>query len=391
MGNHSAIKVENLSKIYLLRQAQIDSNGNSVNEFTAVNNVSFEIKKGESVGIIGSNGSGKSTLLKMLAGVTIPTSGKVTIKGKVASILDIGAGFHSELSGRENIYLNGQIHGFSKKDIEEKFDEIVEFSGIEKFIDEPVKNYSNGMYLRLAFSIVVHLKFDVYLFDEVLGVGDDSFKMKVTEFFHQKLLNKNATVVLVSHNFHEIVNFSEKCFLINSGEIEAQGNPTDMIHRLKHYSFQKTADFLSNSNSFFKVIELAFFVNNIAVTSASIEDSISVRIHLERQSDVEIKIAIRVRDFLGNVVFATSYSNQLHEKVIEYDVITLTAVIPSLFFNKGTFTFDIVGLGADDKLLFSIVNAGEINISLGSFKEDFWLNNSFGPVRPFLDWKIESA
>ena len=221
MSDDIAIKVENLSKIYLLRRPHTDANGNFVNEYTALSNVSFEIKKGESVGIIGSNGSGKSTLLKILAGVTAPTSGKVTIKGKVASILDIGAGFHPELSGRENVFLNGQIHGFSKKEIQERFDEIVDFSGIKQFIDEPVKNYSNGMYLRLAFSIVVHMSFDVYLFDEVLGVGDDSFRVKVTEFFHQKLLNGNATVVLVSHNFHEIVNFSEKCFLINSGRLVA--------------------------------------------------------------------------------------------------------------------------------------------------------------------------
>jgi lipopolysaccharide transport system ATP-binding protein len=389
MSDDIAIKVENLSKIYLLRRPHTDVNGNSVNEYTALNNVSFEINKGESIGIIGSNGSGKSTLLKILAGVTAPTSGKVTIKGKVASILDIGAGFHPELSGRENVFLNGQIHGFSKKEIQERFDEIVDFSGIKQFIDEPVKNYSNGMYLRLAFSIVVHMSFDVYLFDEVLGVGDDSFRVKVTEFFHQKLLNRNATVVLVSHNFHEIVNFSEKCFLINSGKLESEGLPSDMIHRLKHYSFQQKANSLTNSNAYFKSINLSFLVDNIAVTTASIEDSISVRINLVRQSDEQVKIAIRVRDFLGNVVFVTSYPNQLHEEVVKCDIVNLTAVIPKFYFNKGTFTFDIVGISADDKILFSIVNAGEIDINSGSFKNDYWLNNSFGPVRPFLDWKIE--
>src|SRR5690606_19206903 len=131
--------------------------------------------KGENVGIIGPNGSGKSTLLKILAGVTKPTSGTVDINGRIASILDIGAGFHPELSGKENVFLNGQILGFAKSEIAPKYKEIVEFSGIGKYIDEPVKNYSNGMYLRLAFSIMVHLDFDIYLFDEVMSVGDAEF------------------------------------------------------------------------------------------------------------------------------------------------------------------------------------------------------------------------
>ena len=162
-----------------------------------------------------------------------------------------------------------------------------------------------------------------------------------------------------------------------------------MIHRLKHYSFQQKANSLTNSNAYFKSINLSFLVDNIAVTTASIEDSISVRINLVRQSDEQVKIAIRVRDFIGNVVFVTSYPNQLHEEVVKCDIVNLTAVIPKFYFNKGTFTFDIVGISADDKILFSIVNAGEIDINSGSFKNDYWLNNSFGPVRPFLDWKIE--
>lgn len=197
MNSDIAIKVENLSKCYTLRHAVKDADGNDTHEHWALKDVSFEIKKGESVGIIGPNGSGKSTLLKILAGVTKPTSGKVTIKGKVASILDIGSGFHPELSGRENVFLNGQIHGFTKNEIEAKFDEIVTFSGIEKFIDEPVKNYSNGMYLRLAFSIMAHLDFDVYLLDEVLSVGDAEFRERIKSRLTQFLDSK--TLIIVTH------------------------------------------------------------------------------------------------------------------------------------------------------------------------------------------------
>lgn len=199
MDNDVAIKVENLSKVFLLRQPQTDENGNVVYENWAIKDISFEIKKGSSVGIIGPNGSGKSTLMKILAGVTQPTSGKISIRGKVASILDIGAGFHPELNGRENVFLNGQIHGFSKKEIERKFDDIVTFSGIEKFIDEPVKTYSNGMYLRLAFSIMAHLDFEVYLLDEVLSVGDQEFQnqclLKIRE-----INSTGKTFLIIHHN-----------------------------------------------------------------------------------------------------------------------------------------------------------------------------------------------
>ncbi len=204
MQSNIAISVKNLSKKYPLRQIQTDEIGNPINEFWALKGVSFEIKKGDSIGIIGQNGSGKSTLLRILAGATKPTSGNVEIKGNVASILDIGAGFHTELSGRENVFMSGQsLLGCSKKEIENVFDEIVAFSGIGEFIDEPIKHYSSGMYLRLAFSIMAHLDFDVYLFDEVLGVGDAAFREKCLEKI-QQLSHQQKTFLLISHNMGEI-------------------------------------------------------------------------------------------------------------------------------------------------------------------------------------------
>lgn len=229
-----AIKVENLSKVFPLRQAQVDDHGNSIHEYWALKDVSFEIKKGESVGIIGPNGSGKSTLLKILAGITKPTSGKVSIRGKVASILDIGAGFHPELSGRENVYLNGQIHGFTKKEIEVKFNEIVAFSGIEKFIDEPVKNYSNGMYLRLAFSIMAHLDFDVYLLDEVLSVGDEEFREKIIQLI--KSWDDQKTLVIVTHDFYQIETLFDRVISFNNKKvIESLNKPTPIERLLNNY------------------------------------------------------------------------------------------------------------------------------------------------------------
>lgn len=196
MNSDIAIQVEDLSKCYTLHHPILDGEGSVTRELWALNAVSFEIRKGESVGILGPNGSGKSTLLKILAGVTKPSAGKVTIRGRVASILDVGAGFHPELSGRENVFLNGQLLGFSRKEIEARLDEILEFSGIDRFIEEPVKNYSNGMYLRLAFSIMAHLDFDVYLLDEVLSVGDAAFRNKISQKFNEL---KDKTVVYAFH------------------------------------------------------------------------------------------------------------------------------------------------------------------------------------------------
>lgn len=226
MNDSIAIKVENVSKKYILQHPQKDKEGNETNELLALNNISFEIKKGERVGIVGSNGSGKSTLLKILAGVTKPTSGKVTMDGRVASILDIGAGFHPDLSGKENIFLNGQLLGFTKNEIAEKYIDIVVFSGIEKFIEEPVKNYSNGMYLRLAFSIMIHLDFDIYLLDEVMGVGDTEFQIKVNHYLEEQNKKKSVTYIFVSHNLTELnANCTSFCLLEN-GKIKNMGSKT---------------------------------------------------------------------------------------------------------------------------------------------------------------------
>lgn len=240
MEENISIKVENVSKIFPLRHPRKGEDGREIYEHTALENISFEIKKGESVGIIGSNGSGKSTLLQILAGITKPTSGSVQICGKVASILDIGTGFHPELSGRENIYLNGQVHGFSRKEIERKIDEIIQFSEIENFIDEPVKNYSNGMYLRLAFSIMIHLDFDVYLFDEVMNVGDVSFREKSNRKL-KELQQSNKTFLFVSHQLSELED--KDLFLhLEKGVLKQQSHQVDVLRAYVESTLIKNDD-----------------------------------------------------------------------------------------------------------------------------------------------------
>lgn len=205
--------------------------GDESEEFWALKDVNFEIKQGERVGIIGRNGAGKSTLLKILSRITEPTTGKIFIKGRVASLLEVGTGFHPELTGRENIFLNGAILGMSRNEIKSKFDEIVEFSGIEKFLDTPVKRYSSGMYVRLAFSVAAHLDPEILVVDEVLAVGDAEFQKKCLGKMQDINANRGRTVLFVSHNMIAVRNLCNKGILINNGNLIAADEIDNVVDR----------------------------------------------------------------------------------------------------------------------------------------------------------------
>ncbi|MBU1997155.1 MAG: ABC transporter ATP-binding protein, partial [Candidatus Omnitrophica bacterium] len=194
-------------------------------EFWAVNDVSFEIKKGDCFGIIGPNGSGKTTLLKLLNGIFMPDKGKIEINGKIGALIQVGAGFHPLLSGRENIYINGAILGMTKKEIDKKFDEIVEFSEIEEFLDAPVKHYSSGMFVRLGFAIAVHCEPDILLIDEILAVGDRDFSLKCYQKINE-IRKSGVSIILVSHNEYIIREQTSKCLYINKGYKRFEG-PSD--------------------------------------------------------------------------------------------------------------------------------------------------------------------
>jgi lipopolysaccharide transport system ATP-binding protein len=197
-------------------------------EFWAIDNVSFEVKRGECLGMIGSNGAGKSTLLKLLNGVIPPDKGRITIRGKVGALIELGAGFHPMLTGRENIYVNGAILGLSKKELDHKFDEIVAFAELDEFIDMPVKFYSSGMHVRLGFAIAAHLRPDILLIDEVLAVGDNSFRAKCTRQIGQSLAGGTA-VFFVSHNMNEIVRVCDKVLWIERGRIVQDGDASNAV------------------------------------------------------------------------------------------------------------------------------------------------------------------
>src|SRR5437660_7097550 len=197
--------------------------------FWALRNVSFDVKRGEVLGIIGSNGAGKSTLLKILNRITEPSIGGVDIYGRVGALLEVGTGFHPELTGRENIFLNGAILGMTRAEIKRKFDEIVAFAEVERFLDTPVKRYSSGMYVRLAFAVAAHLDPEILLIDEVLAVGDAEFQKKCLAKMEDVAANEGRTVIFVSHNMDAVYHLCSRCILLKQGEIAKTGNATDVV------------------------------------------------------------------------------------------------------------------------------------------------------------------
>jgi lipopolysaccharide transport system ATP-binding protein len=201
---------------------------NSRNGFWALRDVSFQLHHGQTLAIIGENGAGKSTLLKILSRITQPTAGKARVFGRLASLLEVGAGFHPEFSGRDNIYLNGTMLGFSKKEIRGKFDEIVDFSGLERFIDVPVKNYSSGMYIRLAFSVAANLNPEIVILDEVIAVGDAAFKKKCFERM-DAIIKQGHTTIMVNHEMAHVRRMSHLCLWLRQGQVEMFGLTREVV------------------------------------------------------------------------------------------------------------------------------------------------------------------
>ena len=201
----------------------------TIEEFWALKNVTFQIKQGDRVGIIGRNGAGKSTLLKILSRVVHPTEGRITMEGKIASLLEVGTGFHPELTGRENIYLNGVILGMTRKEVQKKFDEIVAFSEIDKFLDTPVKRYSSGMFVRLAFSVAVHMEPDILIVDEVLAVGDTQFQKKSSAKMESISRDEGRTILFVSHNMPAMTKLCPTSIYLEGGTIKNIGNTEEIV------------------------------------------------------------------------------------------------------------------------------------------------------------------
>jgi lipopolysaccharide transport system ATP-binding protein len=242
LSDETVISLDSVSKRYFLRSHRPDDLKTAIlhlpsilkkeygkRPFMALNNISFTVKRGESLGVIGPNGSGKSTLLKIMADLARPTTGKIEVQGRISALLELGAGFHPQISGRENAVLNAVLLGLSRKEAEEAMPDIIAFSELGDFIDEPMRTYSSGMYVRLGFSVAVHVCPDVLLVDEVLAVGDTEFQQKCFKHI-EKLQAKGVTIVLVSHDLNSVMRFCSRAILLQHGQLQVQGEAQPVVH-----------------------------------------------------------------------------------------------------------------------------------------------------------------
>jgi lipopolysaccharide transport system ATP-binding protein len=353
------IKVEDLSKQYRLGQIGTGSLSHDINRWWhqirgkddpylkigetndrtqkgnsdyvwALKDINFEIKKGETWGVVGKNGAGKSTLLKLLSRVTAPTTGSIKYKGKMASLLEVGTGFHGELTGKENIFLNGAILGMRKHEIQSKLDEIIEFAGIEKYIDTPVKRYSSGMYVRLAFAVAAHLDTDILILDEVLAVGDASFQRKCLGKMNDAAVNQGKTVLFVSHNLSQVQGLCKKGLFMENGGLKSTG---DIQKIISEYTFGENNGSVIDLTTFFKK-ELA--QHNLKFKKLIILNNLAT---LKEGDALKLSLDFEVVTALKNVQIFTSLKDSNGSVLVE---VQSTATYPNLNIdNTGMHTINV--------------------------------------------------
>jgi ABC-type polysaccharide/polyol phosphate transport system ATPase subunit len=282
--------------------------GDEIEEFWALRGVDIEIARGEVVGIVGGNGAGKSTLLKILSRITEPSEGRVIISGRVASLLEVGTGFHPELSGRENIFLNGAILGMTHAEIRRKFDEIIDFAGVEKFLDTPVKRYSSGMYVRLAFAVAAHLEPEILVVDEVLAVGDAEFQKKCLGKMGD-LSNGGRTVLFVSHNLEAVRTLCSRALLLQGGR-KIYDDHTDLVIDAHLHQDKKTARLESYREQKYKnTFELESITWTRSVLNESGKESIVIELNVTTRDDLERELALIIEDCNQKPIFTTHLSD----------------------------------------------------------------------------------
>jgi len=374
----------------------------SQEDFWALKDVSFEVKQGDRIGIIGRNGAGKSTLLKILSRITEPTTGSIRIKGRVASLLEVGTGFHPELTGRENIFLNGAILGMGRVEIKKKFDEIVDFAEIEKFLDTPVKRYSSGMYVRLAFAVAAHLEPEILIVDEVLAVGDAQFQKKCLGKMEDVSAKEGRTVLFVSHNMATISSLCQRCFLLDAGKLIKMGQTSDVI--LEYFS-QGTASPASFDYTFYGKLIGDDFVKLLAGSVVGPDGNFCTEVDITQP----IKIIMKYQIFKvencectpnfhfqaadGSYVFVSTPIKMEQHSPGVYEAI---CHIPGNLLNEGTF---FVGLAMttypgtkirffDQQALSFHVRDPIENVPTRGGTD--YAGPMPGIIRPLLEWQIRS-
>ncbi len=416
-----AIKVENISKAYRigLKEQRHDTlgaamaawvrsplrnfkklkslsnfnNHDDADIFWALRDISFEVRKGEVLGIIGKNGAGKSTLLKILSRITEPTSGRIEIYGRVASLLEVGTGFNPELTGRENVYLNGTILGMTKKEIDVKFDEIIAFSGVEKFIDTPVKRYSSGMKVRLAFSVAAHLDPEILIIDEVLAVGDAEFQKKCLGKMQDLSGKQGRTVLFVSHDMSAVQRLCSKSLLLQNGNILIQ----DFTEKVISFYFNPGNSIIANisEKSLIGLLKVEIINSQFEIVkSVDITSKIGVKIYYRINTDQETSytMGINIYDELGGHLF-TSHDVEFANRNIFFKKGDYSCVvwIPENLLAEGIFRVSIASMSYNpyivhfhelDAISFFIVDMIDGTSARGNYT-----GKMPGQLRPLLKWE----
>ena len=393
------IKVENLSKQYTIGAATHNTLRDAVGgffrrgatteaqTFNALDGVSFNANEGETLGIIGSNGAGKSTLLKILSRITKPTTGTAEIRGRVGSLLEVGTGFHNELSGRENIYLNGAILGMKKAEIERKFAEIVEFSEIEKFLDTPVKHYSSGMYMRLAFSIAAHLEPEVLIIDEVLAVGDINFQRKCLGKMDE-VSRSGRTVLFVSHNLGSLAQICKTGLLLHKGRLISQGPIAGVIN--EYLAFAQT-------EKQFKLDELDSR-KEMQITEASISNSGGhVTSEVAHDEDFFLDFRVSIQRLVPGALYCVALLNRNKERVFSEikpvdefaplnDSLRLRYTVPKGFIAPNNYSFHISIFFPNGEFIDKLSDVCPFSVvDIGS---ELSIYRDYGFVQARSEWRI---
>jgi len=368
----------------------------------ALRDINFEVKQGEVLGIIGKNGAGKSTLLKLLSRVTSPTTGNIKAKGRIASLLEVGTGFHEELTGRENIFLNGAILGMSKAEIRSKLDEIIAFSGTERYIDTPVKRYSSGMRVRLAFAVAAHLDPEILIVDEVLAVGDAEFQSKAIGKMQDISKGGGRTVLFVSHNMKTIRQLCENSILLHNGQLSMYAKTDDIINHYLNDSTQlipqmNYAEGNYPGNEFAKLVSVSCLnKDNVILSRYDVSDNIRIQIkYIDTNKHYTNTAIIHIKNEKGDLLFASNEFNNgkwktLHKSPCE---IVATCNIPKHFLAEGKF-YVLVAIGnynpnmihllIDNVVSFEVIDQ-QLEIGAKGISSGIWP----GLIRPKLEWDIQ--
>jgi len=366
----------------------------------ALKDVSFDLEEGKVLGIVGRNGAGKSTLLKILSRVTEPTKGTVTVRGRVGSLLEVGTGFHPELTGRENIYMNGAILGMKRAEIDSKFDEIVEFSEVGQFIDTPVKRYSSGMYLRLAFAVAAHLEPEILVVDEVLAVGDAEFQRKCLGKMSD-VAQQGRTVLFVSHNMSAILRLTQEAIVLKKGQLIKRAPTAEAVDFYlssgQAESGQRVweADEVPAASQPFRpvAIRIKDRSGNVVDTVRSTEP---LTVEWEYQLDAPItalRVGIYLSTMRGEYVF-TSFDTDDARQYEQFGArqagrYISRCEIPADFFNEGRYSLGVNASSFGVKRYFMDENALSFNVDISGAPGTQWPEVRQGPIRPRLNWKIE--